>query len=376
MSHLLTHARLYHRQGLCVIPTRRKRPTLHTWRPYTVRRPSDDDLCRWFTSDRPDGLAVICGDVSGGLVIRDFDDERTYDRWLNDHYGLAGQLPTVKTGRGYHVYLRNGLRSIVKLGDGELRGAGYCLLPPSLHESGTHYRWLVGLPDDRPVPEVDPFEVGLAPAPAEPPIPAPVLRLVSLGDTDGAIEEAIAMSLPQAPGQRNRQVFVLARILKTILGSDVDPETLRPIVQRWHSQALSIIRTKDFAATWRDFLYGWPRVRVPLGIRPMSAAVAQAESAPLPAVAQQYTCPVMRRLIGICAALQAVSPELPFFLACRKAGDLLGVSYPVASRMLKRLVCDRVLHVARPPKRGRRRATRYRFQHLTERQNNDNGKQH
>ncbi len=361
MSHLLRHARLYHRQGLCVISTRRKRPTLRSWKPYTARRPSEDDLCRWFGSSRPDGLAVICGAVSGGLVARDFDDAQVYERWMIEHETLAARLPTVKTGRGYHVYFRNGLRSIVKLSDGELRGAGYCLLPPSKHESGKHYRWLTHLPEDRPVPEVDPFEVGLAPPPAEPSIPAPVVRLLSLGDTDAAIEEAITMSLPAKPGQRNRQVFALERLLLTILGSDVDPATLRPIVERWHERALPAIRTKDFDTTWRDFLYGWPRVRVPLGIRPMSFAVTQAESAPLPAVAQRYACPVTRRLIGICAALQAVSPEQPFFLACRKAGDLLGVSYPSASRMLKRLVRDRVLRVARPSKRGKRRATRYRF---------------
>ncbi|MCX5689637.1 MAG: bifunctional DNA primase/polymerase [Planctomycetota bacterium] len=46
-------------------------------------------------------------------------------------------VPTVKTGRGFHVYFRWPGQRTVKFEDGELRGeAAYCVAPPSLHESG------------------------------------------------------------------------------------------------------------------------------------------------------------------------------------------------------------------------------------------------
>ena len=51
------------------------------------------------------------------------------------------------TARGRHVYFHSTYRRIKKMADGELRGAGYCLLPPSRHPDGPVYEWLVPLPD-------------------------------------------------------------------------------------------------------------------------------------------------------------------------------------------------------------------------------------
>jgi len=38
---------------------------------------------RWFGNDKQNGIAVVLGDVPGGLVCRDFDDMEACGRWVN-----------------------------------------------------------------------------------------------------------------------------------------------------------------------------------------------------------------------------------------------------------------------------------------------------
>ncbi|MFN7121895.1 MAG: hypothetical protein ACK4NM_07670, partial [Hydrogenophaga sp.] len=65
------------------------------------------------------------------------------------------------------------------------------------------------------------------------------------------------------------------------------------------------------------------------------------------------------RLVCICKALAAHHAPDPFFLSSRQAGELLGVHFTDASKMLAALVMDRVLHLE---SRGAGRvASRYRF---------------
>lgn len=166
---LLNEARQYAAIGWSVLPVthtpRPKSVPLKSWSQYQTVKPDDATLRRWFARDR-DGLAVVCGPVSGGLVVRDFDSLAAYDRWRASHPDLAKTLPTVATSRGRHVYIRSdfdGIREVTREGvpEGELRGKGICILPPSTHPSGTAYRWLV--PARKDIPLLDPVAVGLVP---------------------------------------------------------------------------------------------------------------------------------------------------------------------------------------------------------------------
>lgn len=154
VSTLFDAALKYSARGWSIIPIRHrtesgKEPGCK-WKAYQKKRPSEKTLRRWFSRGNLDGLAVICGTVSDDLVCRDFDDESAYRKWSGEHPKLAASLPTVRTGRGFHVYFRSHELGIKKQGDGELRGAGYCLLPPSRHPSGTVYEWVVELRDEPP----------------------------------------------------------------------------------------------------------------------------------------------------------------------------------------------------------------------------------
>jgi hypothetical protein len=177
---LLHIARKYVAAGLSVLPIRRgtKEPasellprvydedqgkTRPSWRMYQERQPNDWELKSWFGKTDA-GIAIVCGQVSGGLVVIDFELPDWYEQWREtvlvvlDKDALEG-LPIVATGKGRHVYFRmddpvsnrklaTSNREVIA----ETRGqGGYVLAPPSLHPSGTFYELLSGDLGDIPL---------------------------------------------------------------------------------------------------------------------------------------------------------------------------------------------------------------------------------
>ena len=345
---------------------------------------------RWFGIADGRGIAVICGDVSGGLVCRDFDTMAAFKAWATNHPDLARSLPTVETGRpGRHVYCLGDINqirtasasggSIIELGDGELRGGGYCLLPPSKHPSGHVYRAVVPFNGD--IPRLDLSEAGFLPTTrcnrenredrgtqkqteqTEAIIGGRSIRPQSAA-LDLEIATAIVESLPSGPGIRNRQVFQLARALKAIPALfDADPGALQAYVRRWHKLALPVIQTKPFEETWIDFLIGWPRVKFPKGTEPMAQIMAKAVAAEIPAVAheQRYESQPLCLLVAICRELQRAAGERPFYLSCRTAARYIHTDHSTASRYLFLLEHDRILKVVTKGGPMTYRATRFRY---------------
>ena len=184
------------------------------WREYQKRRPSESELKSWFGNGSGFGLAVVLGEVSGGLVCRDFDDTVAYEVWAAEYPDLAKTLPTVATARGRHVYFRAQLLRSQKLPDGEYRANGnYVLLPPSLHPSGARYTWLVP-PPVGDIPFVDPIESGLLPkVPAE--VSAPPLEQVNSAQAKTSVPRLTQrthrfLRIGVAEGHRNRELFCAA----------------------------------------------------------------------------------------------------------------------------------------------------------------------
>lgn len=69
----------------------------------------------------------------------------------------------------------------------------------------------------------------------------------------------------------------------------------------------------------------------------------------------------LRLLVALCRQLQQVSGQQPFFLACRTAGDLLGVTHVQAWRWLTLLAHDRIVEEVEKGDRVHRRASRFRY---------------
>ncbi|MCC9600772.1 bifunctional DNA primase/polymerase [Stieleria sp. JC731] len=169
---VLYTARLYVEAGISVIPLRMdgtKRPALPTWEPYQSTIATDDELKSWFA--KPAGIGIVCGSVSGGLEVFDFDLEpmRVFNAWWDQlPSDIRGRLPVIETGGGgIHVPFRCrelcGNKKIAFPPDRskpyiETRGQGGYIVaagsPIEVHSSGNPYMQVMG----RPLPELPQLE--------------------------------------------------------------------------------------------------------------------------------------------------------------------------------------------------------------------------
>ncbi len=175
---ILDRARRYLAAGLTPIPVRTdgtKRPAVASWAPYQERTPSAEEVAGFF-GGAPRGIATVCGRVSGGLEVIDFDRPGFFEVWRErveaECPGLLERLPVVRTpkGHGRHVFLRSDAcernRVLARVRDEETgtlqtaietRGeGGYVLLPGSpadCHPSGNVYQALDG-PSIEAVPRI------------------------------------------------------------------------------------------------------------------------------------------------------------------------------------------------------------------------------
>ena len=202
-------------RGWSVIPIRPgTKKAAGKWREFQKRRPERRELAAWFGNGSRSGLAIVLGEISGGLVCRDFDESASYQRWATEFPDLAKTLPTVATPRGRHVYFRAGILRSQQFPDGEYRATGnYVLLPPCLHPSGVRYTWLVP-PPVGDIPFVDPVKSGLLPEASVPPPATPP------GQDETTLAKRTVSRLTQrthrflkigaAEGHRNRELFCAA----------------------------------------------------------------------------------------------------------------------------------------------------------------------
>lgn len=211
----LDAASRYLAAGLSVIPLepKGKRPAYRLlpkssitgapqWEQYQQRIPTEEEITRWFGTGGYN-VGIVAGQISGGLVIIDFDLLESFDQWCEQDMS-RWLFPTVETANGRHVYVRvserlvgnrrNQTRKIDLRGEG-----GYVVAPPSLHPSGHKYRWImgqwsavptvssldeIGLPDsiflrDRVTPTMPPLRKG------QPGMPMSIYSFVAQGTREG-----------------------------------------------------------------------------------------------------------------------------------------------------------------------------------------------
>lgn len=104
--------------GIVVLPAKpdgSKQPDLRTWTEFKERRPSREDLKRWFVDGQPDGLGFLCGAISGNLELLEFEDADTYIAFceLANETGLGEALDAIRAGYeettpggGFHLLYR------------------------------------------------------------------------------------------------------------------------------------------------------------------------------------------------------------------------------------------------------------------------------
>lgn len=116
---VLDWARRYLAAGFSVVPILgdgSKRPAV-PWSSYQKERPTEEEIVRWFDpssgSCSSGGLALVCGQVSGGFEVLDFDDSNAFEEFRT-HLSARGQsllldrVSLTRTPRpGVHLGLRS-----------------------------------------------------------------------------------------------------------------------------------------------------------------------------------------------------------------------------------------------------------------------------
>lgn len=204
----------YLRRGWALLPIRpgSKAPhatalrTVHgsaQWGPLAQRPASPAEVRAWFEHDPETGVALITGQPSGGLVVADFDRTPRDVR--------HPPAPVVRTGRGFHVYLRSsGPTPCRKTPWGDLKGdGGYVLAPLTEHPNGGRYAWTVG-PNDADLPSLHELRDG-----GRPLIDSTTLSPDSEGSTTGTPYE-LPVAASTAPGTGNELAKVESAVVRAL----------------------------------------------------------------------------------------------------------------------------------------------------------------
>jgi len=158
---LKKYMQLYQKLGFSFIPVKkREKKPLIEWAEYQKRRPTPQEIQQWQNQDT--NISIVCGKISGNLLVIDFDKPETYEK---TKHLLPPNTPIVKTGKGYHAYVKttSPIKKTKILNEqGEtlidFQGEGSLVVaPPSIHPTGKQYQWLTE-PQQIPLYEGDPVQ--------------------------------------------------------------------------------------------------------------------------------------------------------------------------------------------------------------------------
>jgi bifunctional DNA primase/polymerase-like protein/CHC2-type zinc finger protein len=139
-------ARAYWRSGLNVIPVSGAKKPLVRWGELQSRRVTEEDLREWYATYPGAWVAVICGAISGRVVV-DLDPRNADPAWLENLRQVMPPTPTVLTPRGgvhYHFLAPDPPHAkVTSLRPGvDYQGEGACaVLPPTTTADGV-YTWV------------------------------------------------------------------------------------------------------------------------------------------------------------------------------------------------------------------------------------------
>lgn len=213
-------ATIYANRGWSVIPIEQgTKKARVNWQGYQTWRPNDKLIRDWWMTRWPgDGIGIVCGEISGVVVV-DIDNPELAQADITANGGLPA-TPTVRTAKGKHYYFKwPGFVINGKLPWGDLKGqGGYVLAPPSIHPvTKQPYEW-----------EVSPRDTPLAP------LPEWIVKLcrthrMATAQTEGEQDGGIAIAPPVeqriGPGERNQ---TLASIAGTMRRRGMTPEEIYP----------------------------------------------------------------------------------------------------------------------------------------------------
>lgn len=150
MPSLLDAASGYYSVGFNVFPTKPFSKTpLIKWKELQSRRLSINEMTSFWGHGKEAGIAVVLGTISGNVLVVDID-KRSGGLETMKTLCLPDTFTTKTGGGGFHYFYRytGALRKAIgtKPGIDLIADGGYCILPPSIHESGQPYEIFKNLP--------------------------------------------------------------------------------------------------------------------------------------------------------------------------------------------------------------------------------------
>jgi len=121
---------------------------------------------------------------------------------------------------------------------------------------------------------------------------------------------------------------------------------------------------KDKATRLIEFLAAHNDMKCGYGETPLTRAIAEAHKATPPPKVATMKKPQLSLLACVCRALarQDEHEEACFFLSCRDAGEIVGMSWQTGHAYLSALCAIKVLEVVKPGTKGPNgKATRYKW---------------
>jgi|APLow6443716910_1056828.scaffolds.fasta_scaffold18920_2 hypothetical protein len=168
--------------------------------------------------------------------------------------------------------------------------------------------------------------------------------------------------LPTGRGQRHRNLFHLARHLKTRY-PDAEAKDAMPVVRAWHAEFLPLIATKSWAETWANFTRAWPDIRYLEGegtLDGIFASLDQTEPPPASLAEMGYDAE-MWAIVRFLAKLSRNSEDGVFFLSLRTVAMLIGMSVQGAGNLMKLMMDDGLIELINKGALKSRKASTYRF---------------
>lgn len=143
LKHTLYEASIeYLKSGVSIIPLKGKLCALRSWQMAQQWRASEEVLNQWHRLGLLCGIGIVCGAVSGNLVVLDFDSQEAvseFEETFPHHTDTLVVSSGSRRGAHYYYYSKQ-LPSSLLVKNHELRANGmYVVGVPSPHPSGNLY---------------------------------------------------------------------------------------------------------------------------------------------------------------------------------------------------------------------------------------------
>ena len=152
---LLEAALQYHALGLHPVPLepRGKRPRVE-WKDYQETQPTADQVRAWWAQQPDANIGLVLG---RGTFALDIDGAAGWAALeaadVKVHELMTATSAMVATGKGHHLYYTGRVPDrVAVLPSVDVRGVGYVVAPPSVHQTGRIYEWVGGIRPFPPAP--------------------------------------------------------------------------------------------------------------------------------------------------------------------------------------------------------------------------------